>query len=86
MNNQIINESYDIVVIGAGNGGLTVCCEAAMKGVKVILLEQHNLPGGYATSFVRGRFEFETSLYELNSWGPNDKKVRAWFPDALYLG
>lgn len=33
MNNQIINESYDIIVIGAGNGWLTACCEVAMKGV-----------------------------------------------------
>ncbi|MCD6120436.1 MAG: NAD(P)/FAD-dependent oxidoreductase [Spirochaetales bacterium] len=33
--------------------------------MSTLLLEQHNLPGEYATSFVRGRFEFETSLHEL---------------------
>jgi len=33
--------------------------------LSTLLLEQHNLPGEYATSFVRGRFEFETSLHEL---------------------
>ena len=34
--------------------------------VRVLLLEQHNLPGGFATSFVRGRFEFEAALHELD--------------------
>ena len=72
MTNQNINQSFDAVVIGAGNGGLTAAAELARNGVKVLLLEQHNLPGGYATSFVRGRFEFETSLHEINAWGPED--------------
>ena len=69
---QNIEQSFDAVVIGAGNGGLTAAAELARKGAKIILLEQHNLPGGFATSFVRGRFEFETSLHEINAWGPED--------------
>ena len=32
-------------------------------------MEKHNLPGGFATSFRRGRFEFEASLHELNDFG-----------------
>ncbi|MDY7027440.1 MAG: FAD-dependent oxidoreductase, partial [Spirochaetota bacterium] len=58
-------EVYDIVVLGAGLGGLCAAFEASKKGAKVLLLEQHNLPGGFATSFVRGRFEFEPSLHEM---------------------
>jgi phytoene dehydrogenase-like protein len=57
--------SYDIIVIGAGLGGLCAAFEASRRGKRVLLLEQHNLPGGYATSFVRGRFEFEPSLHEM---------------------
>jgi len=56
---------YDAVVVGAGLGGLCAAFELARKGVKVLVLERHNLPGGFATSFVRGRFEFEPSLHEL---------------------
>ena len=33
------------------------------------VLEKHNIPGGFATSFVRGRFEFEASLHEFNGIG-----------------
>lgn len=72
--NQKLEESYDVVVIGAGNGGLTATTELARQRIKVLLIEQHNLPGGFATSFVRGRFEFEPSLHELDSWGPDDNK------------
>ncbi|MBW2676869.1 MAG: NAD(P)-binding protein [Deltaproteobacteria bacterium] len=49
---------YDAIVIGAGNGGLTASAALARKGMQVLLLERHNIPGGCATSFCRGRFEF----------------------------
>ena len=61
--------TYDVVVIGAGNGGLTAALRLAKSKKKVLLLEQHNLPGGFATSFIRGRFEFEASLHELCDLG-----------------
>ena len=33
-------------------------------GAKTLLLEKHNIPGGCATSFVRGQFEFEVALHQ----------------------
>ena len=56
---------YPTVIIGAGLGGL--CCGAylARQGIPVTVVEQHNIPGGYATSFDRagGKFTFEVSLH-----------------------
>ncbi|MBW1783492.1 MAG: NAD(P)/FAD-dependent oxidoreductase [Deltaproteobacteria bacterium] len=56
---------YPVVIIGAGLGGL--CCGAylARQGIPVTLVEQHDVPGGYATSFDRGagKFTFEVSLH-----------------------
>lgn len=60
-------EKFDTIVIGAGLGGLTTAFEAARRGLSVLLVEQHNLPGGFATSFVRGRFEFEPSIHEMSN-------------------
>lgn len=67
-------KNYDTIVIGAGLGGLGAALEASNRGLKVLLLEQHNIAGGFATSFVRGRFEFEPSLHETqNKVGPDDE-------------
>ena len=60
---------WDAIVVGAGNGGLLAAVTLAKAGKKTLLLERHNLPGGFATSFKRGRFEFEASLHELCGFG-----------------
>ncbi len=69
---------YDAIVVGAGLGGLSASAFLARAGKHVLLLERHNVPGGYATSFVRGRFEFETSLHELSGLGHPDRRGRLW--------
>ncbi|MEN8246947.1 MAG: NAD(P)/FAD-dependent oxidoreductase [Thermodesulfobacteriota bacterium] len=63
---------YDVVVIGAGNGGLTSALRLAKNGLRVMLLERHNIPGGCATSFIRGRFEFEVALHQLSGVGTEE--------------
>ena len=65
-------KKYDAVVIGAGNGGLVAAVRILQGGYSCLLLEKHNLPGGFATSFKRGRFEFEASLHELNDYGSKE--------------
>ena len=45
---------YGVIVIGAGNGGLAAAATTAKAGLKTLLLERHNIPGGSASSFVRG--------------------------------
>ncbi len=64
---------YDVTIIGAGNGGLTAAATLAKAGLKVLLLERHNVPGGCATSFCRGRFEFEVALHQLSGMGTEEK-------------
>lgn len=64
---------HDVVIIGAGNGGLTAAATLARNGKKVLLLERHNIPGGCATSFCRGRFEFEVALHQLSGMGTSER-------------
>lgn len=42
---------YDVVVVGAGNAGLSAAITCALAGKKTLVIEQHNLPGGCASSF-----------------------------------
>ena len=60
---------YDVIVVGAGNAGLTAAATLQRAGKRTLLLEQHNVPGGCATSFRRGRFEFEVALHQLSGVG-----------------
>lgn len=87
MTSNSFSAEFDAVVIGAGNGGLTAAATLAGKGLKTLLLERHNLPGGFATSFVRGRFEFEPSLHEISDFGPIEDKgnVRKLLEDRIGL-
>ena len=59
-----IEDSYDVVVIGSGLGGLTSANYLAKNGHKVLLLEHHYQFGGLATWFKRPRGHiFDISLH-----------------------
>ncbi len=55
---------FDAVIIGSGLGGLSCAAAFARQGFKPLVVEQHNKPGGYATTFKRpGEFVFDVSLH-----------------------
>ena len=60
---------YPVVVIGGGLGGLSAAAHLAKNGFPVTLIEQHDRPGGYATTFDRkgGKYTFEVSLHATAS-------------------
>ena len=61
---------YDVIVIGAGMGGLTCALKLAAEGKKVLVLERQPVPGGVATSFKRNGFTFESVLHYLDGLAP----------------
>ncbi len=58
-------EKFDVVIIGAGIGGLVCGCYLAKAGLKVLIVEQQDKPGGYCTSFERERFRFDVGVHYL---------------------
>ncbi|MCD4719335.1 MAG: NAD(P)/FAD-dependent oxidoreductase [Desulfobacula sp.] len=56
-------KNFSIIVIGAGLGGLVSAAYLSRHGFDVTLMEQHSIPGGYATSFDREDFTFDVSLH-----------------------
>ena len=69
---------YDVIVIGAGLGGLTAGAKLAKEGKKILLIEQHTIPGGCATTFRRKDLKIEVGLHELDGLDPGDMKLRAF--------
>ncbi len=52
-------QDADVIVVGAGFGGLACALHLAERGARVALLEQLNYPGGCASTFSRAGHTFE---------------------------
>ncbi|MBN1663894.1 MAG: FAD-dependent oxidoreductase [Deltaproteobacteria bacterium] len=71
-------KDFDVIIVGAGLGGLSAATCLSQAGKRVLVLEKHNVPGGYASSFLRGRFEFDVALHELSGVGGEDSRGPLW--------
>jgi len=60
-------DQYDVVIIGAGIGGLVCGCYLAKAGLKVLIVEQHYKAGGCCQSFTRNGFTFDVGMHALVS-------------------
>ena len=58
-----------VAIIGAGMAGLTAAAYLARAGLKVDVYDQHTLPGGYISSFVREGFNFPAGPTSITSNG-----------------
>lgn len=61
-----MSQEYDTVFVGAGLGALASASLMAQRGQKVLVVEKHNVPGGYASNFRRKDFNFDVSLHSFD--------------------
>lgn len=64
----------DVIIIGGGLGGLVAGATLAKAGKRVMLIEQHIVVGGCATTFKRNDFTVEVGLHEMDGLNKNDIK------------
>jgi all-trans-retinol 13,14-reductase len=63
---------FDDIVIGTGMGGLTVGALLANAGRRVLLLEAHDVPGGYAHTFRVKEFRFCAQVHYIFNCGEGE--------------
>ncbi len=68
---------YDVVVIGAGVGGLAAAGLLAQSGLRVLVLERHSVVGGYCSTFRRSHFIFDAAVHAIGGWQQGDV-IRRW--------
>jgi len=61
---------YDVVVVGAGIGGLTVAALLSARGVKTCLLERQSQVGGCIARVEFSGYDFEPGMGLYTSFGP----------------
>ena len=59
--------TWDTIVIGSGPGGLAAAVALARGGQKVLVLEQHSLPGGWSHSFTLEGHRFSPGVHYLGA-------------------
>jgi C-3',4' desaturase CrtD len=69
---------YDVLVIGAGYGGLTAASILAKRGFRVCLLEAHTSVGGCAGHFKRKNFLFDAGATTLSGVLPHQPLGRVF--------
>ena len=68
--------SYQLLIIGGGLSGLAAGIRAARFGYRTLILEQHGLPGGLNSYYLRQGRLLETGLHAMtNCAAPGDKQA-----------
>jgi prolycopene isomerase len=65
----VLRNEYDVIVVGAGLGGMTAASLLTKRGLSVLMIDQQNKPGGACTSFKREDHVFDVGAAMLYGFG-----------------
>lgn len=65
-------KSIDTIIIGSGAGGLSAAICLSKAGQKVLVLEQHDVPGGWCHSFYLNGHRYTPGVHYIGLLGENE--------------
>jgi len=67
-----LDKKYDSIIVGSGAGGLASALCLVRAGQKVLLLEQHDVPGGWCHSFTLNGQRFSPGVHYVGCIGEGE--------------
>jgi phytoene desaturase len=83
LQHAILQDHYDVVVIGAGIGGITAGAMLAHKGLSTLVVDQHYLPGGVCTTVKRDGVAMDAGAALLFGFSPGTDSPHTYVMNTL---
>ncbi len=64
---------WDVIVIGSGMGGMTCAAMLSVFGLRVLVLEQHSVPGGMTHVFRRKGYTWDVGVHAVGEVTPDSR-------------
>ncbi|MBI9097259.1 MAG: NAD(P)/FAD-dependent oxidoreductase [Spirochaetaceae bacterium] len=76
-------DTYDIIIIGSGLGGLAAAATLSKEGYSVLVLEQYHKLGGFGQSYKINDYIFDTAVHSVWFWEQIDELLKTEFGISL---
>ncbi len=78
------SRSWDVIVIGSGMGGMACAAALARQGRRVLVLEQHYVPGGFTHMYARKGWHWDAGVHAIGEMLEHEVpgKMLRWLTDG----
>jgi len=79
-----VAKKWDVIIVGSGMGGMSCASALSKLGHKVLLLEQHYIPGGFTHMFGRKGYKWDVGVHVMGemSEGEVPLKMLQWLTNG----
>lgn len=68
-----IRNKYDVVIVGSGIGSLICGCYLSKAGMKILIVEKNERPGGYCVSIEKNKIRFNLGITSMGNYSQKSR-------------